>query len=93
MEKEKFFYIKVYEKLEGKFLPYGYFDRIIITDIIWNKLEVNIDTISEPRYAKRYKYKKWAENMIQKIYDETKDNEDLFDDEGNYRYKFEIIEM
>lgn len=93
MEKEKFYYIKCYEKINGEFKNYGYFEELIITDIFQSQIEKNISTISDIKYAKKYKRKVWAEKMIQKIYEETKDNVFVFDDEGNYKYKFEIVEM
>lgn len=92
MEKEKFYYIKCYIRIDEEYRPYGYFydfDWIDFGDK-FAKIDVGVVTIE---YAKRYKRKCWAEKMIQKIYERTKDNFNLFDDEGNYKYKYEIIEV
>lgn len=95
MEKEKFYCIKcyMYIKIIDEFKPYGYFDEIIVADNFQGRIERDIFPISEIKYAKKYKRKVWAEKMIQKIYDKTKDNPFLFDDDGKYKYKFEIIEI
>lgn len=93
MEKEKFYYIMCYEKVNDELKCYGYFEEIIITDIFQSHIEKNISTISDIKYAKKYKRKIWAEKMIQRIYEETKDNVFVFDDKGDYKYKFEIVEM
>ena len=62
-----------------------------MTDYFQNKPEINISTISEKQYAKKYKYKGWAEKKIQEIYDKTKDNVFVYCDDV-YMYKFSIIE-
>lgn len=93
MVEEKYYYIKCYEKVMDEYMDYGYFERIIITDIFQSKREKNISTISDIKYAKKYKSRVWAEKMIQKINEEVKDNVFLFDDEGKYKYKFEIVYM
>lgn len=93
MEEEKYFYIKCYMLVNEEYQYYGYFEELFITDVFQSHFEKDISTISEKKYAKKYKRKCWAEKMIQKIYDETKDNIFLFNDEGKYKYKFEIVEI
>lgn len=93
MEKEKFYYIKCYMRVNGEFKPYGYFMEFDWIEYVPLHPDRDISSVSVIEYAKKYKRKIWAEKMIQKIYDETKDNIFLFDDEGNYKYKFEIVEM
>lgn len=87
----KCYYIKVDMLVNGEWKPYGYFEELITTDYFQNKPEINISTISEKQYAKKYKYKGWAEKKIQEIYDKTKDNVFAYCDDV-YMYKFSIIE-
>ena len=93
MEKEKFYYIKCYIRIDEEYRPYVYF-----MEFDWYcekriKPLPDISTISVLEFAKKYKRKIWAEKMIEKIYERTKENFFLFDDEGNYKYKFEIVEI
>lgn len=87
----KYYYIKVEEYINDEWMNYGYFEKLIITDYFQNKPEINIDTLSDKRYAKKYKSKKWAEKMIEKIIDQTKDNVFCFRDD-KYVYRFNIVE-
>lgn len=91
---EKFYYIKVYEYLDSEKNNsfYGYFEKIILADIIQGKYLYDVDTLSESgkEYAKKYKSKAWAEKKIKDIYEITKDNEFLHRD-NRYVYKFEIV--
>ncbi len=92
MSKEKYYCIKCYICINGEFKPYGYFydfDWIYYVPLHPKK---DIATISKIEYAKKYKRKVWAEKLIKKIYDETKDNIFLFSEDGIYKYKFEIVE-
>lgn len=93
MENEKRYYIKCYEMINGEYRYYGYFEELIVTDIFQDKVEINISTISNIKYAKRYKKRGWAEKKIQEILEQTKNNIFCFGDNGKYKYKFEIIEM
>ena len=93
MENEKLYYIKCYELINGEYRYYGYFEELIITDIFQDKVEINISTISDIKYAKRYKKRGWAENKVLEIIEKTKNNVFCFDDDGKYKYKFEIIEI
>ena len=87
----KCYYIKVDMLVNGEWKPYGYFEELITTDYFQNKPEINMTTRSEKHYAKKYKYKGWAEKKIQQIYDKTKDNVFVYCDDV-YMYKFSIIE-
>lgn len=87
----KYYYIKVEEFINDEWKSYGYFEKIIITDHFQNKTEINIDTVSEKQYAKKYKSKAWANKMIQKILEQTKDNVFLYRDD-KYVYRFNIVE-
>lgn len=92
-EKEKYYYIKCYMLVNDEYKPYGYFMEFDWIDYVPLHPELDIATVSEIEFAKKYKRRCWAEKMIQKICEETKDNVFLFDDEGKYKYKFEIIEI
>lgn len=87
----KYYYIKVDMLVNGEWKPYGYFEELIITDYFKNKPEINISTISEKQYAKRYKRIAWAEKKVQEIYDKTKENVFVYNDD-RYMYKFNIVE-
>lgn len=77
------YYIKVFEKIRKEYINYGYFEKIGIDyDDFYNKnLNYYIDTVSNKKYAKKYKYKKCAENKIEEIKKQTKN-----------KYKLEVIE-
>ena len=93
MKNEKLYYIKCYELINCEYKYYGYFEKLIITDIFQNKVEINISTISDIKYAKKYKKRGWAEKKIQEIIEKTKKNVFCYVDDGKYKYKFEIIEI
>lgn len=97
MKEEKFFYIKVKEYIKDSinvgFFDYGYFDKITVWAGETKELEHVLDTVVDRKYAKRYKYKAWAEKKIREIYDSTKDLKEFYPYEDDvYKYKFEIVE-
>jgi len=87
----KYYYIKVDALVNGEWKPYGYFEELILTDYFQGKPEINISTISEKQYAKKYKKKAWAEKLIEKIIEETKDNVFVYCDDV-YMYRYNIVE-
>lgn len=87
----KYYYIKVEEYINDEWKNYGYFEKLIITGHYQNKPEINIDTVSDKQYAKKYKSKTWANKMIKNILDQTKDNVFLYRDD-KYVYRFNIVE-
>lgn len=87
----KYYYIKVEEYINDEWKNYGYFEKLIITEHYQNKPEINIDTVSDKQYAKKYKSKTWANKMIKNILDQTKDNVFLYRDD-KYVYRFNIVE-
>lgn len=96
-EKEKFYYIKVKEYIKDNinvgFFDFGYFDKITVWAGETSGIEYVLDTVSDKKCAKRYKYKAWAEKKIKEVYDLTKDLKYFYPYEDNiYKYKFEIVE-
>ena len=85
------YYIKVYENINNEWKSYGYFEKLICTDYFQGKSDINISTISDKKYALKYKYKEWAIKMINKIKTDTADNIYLYRN-NKYVYKFEIVE-
>ena len=77
------YYIRVFEKIRNDYRYYGYFEKIRIDaeDFFNNNFNFYIDTNSDKKYAKKYKYKKCAENKIEEIKSKVKN-----------KYKFEIIQ-
>ncbi len=96
-EKEKFYYIKVKEYIKdginNDFFDFGYFDTVTGVVGETNGIQYVLETVSDRKYAKKYKYRAWAEKKIKEVYDFTKDLTYFHPYEDDiYRYKFEIVE-
>ena len=63
MNQEKYYYIKVDEWINGEYKNYGYLERLVISEHYQNKTYYNIETISDKKYAKRYKRKYMQKNL------------------------------